>query len=346
MKIKIKKAPRTGDQQNYSLVYNDITPLTNSNTPSKISNTMKATNDGNENIEVEGKEVVVGDINYDGLLELMSFSGKRHSEGGMNVHIPDGSFIFSDTPKLKIKDPEILKYFNMGTSKAGYTPAQIAKKYQINEYVNTLKDDETDEVSKRTAHEMLKKNTQKLAELSLVQESSKGMPNGVPSFAENVMAGLQQPQMQDGGISKVAGKQRDLYPHEWLGKITSEGLSAFNKWYEKTYDPNTNIAYSAGKDNSPVIEQKTKSYTDIYTSHNIPAETSNNVVVPTEIKYPMMIGDVVVNNEQEYQVLLNSKNTSPLGSFKGNKATAVPINKKQTINMPSDDIWSKATIND
>ena len=141
------------------MVYNDTIPSTSSNTPSKVGNTMKATNDGNENIEVEGGESVVGDINQDGFLELMSFQGKRHSEGGMPVNIPDGSFIFSDTSKLKITDPELLKYFGMGGNKKGYTPAQISKKYQINEYIDTLKSEDADDISKKTANEMLKNNT-------------------------------------------------------------------------------------------------------------------------------------------------------------------------------------------
>ncbi|NCD07478.1 MAG: hypothetical protein EOL97_15320, partial [Spirochaetia bacterium] len=165
-KVRVKKAPRTGEQKDYALVYNTTAPSTSDNTKPKVGNTMTATDNGNENVEVEGNEVVVGDINYDGLLELMSFQGKRHSEGGMNVHLPDGSFIYSDTPKLKIKDEEILKIFNMGKKKGGYTPAEISKKYQINEYVDILKDEEADEISKRTANQMLKNNAEKLGMLA------------------------------------------------------------------------------------------------------------------------------------------------------------------------------------
>jgi hypothetical protein len=215
-KVRIKKAPRTGSQEDYALVYNSVGTSDSSNVKPSVKNTMTAVPRDEPNVEVENGETVVGDINYDGLLELMSFQGKRHSEGGIPVNIPDGSFIFSDTPKLKIKDPEILKYFDMGTKKSGYTPAKISKKYQVNEYIDILKDDTADEVSKRTAHEMLKNNTQKLAELAIVQEGMKGFENGIPSFAENVMAGLQgeQPQMKEGGyLSFFAnGGEKDEKP--------------------------------------------------------------------------------------------------------------------------------------
>lgn len=198
--VRIKKAPRTGEQEDYALVYNDV--VTSESKPKEgVKNIMTAVPREQANIEVEGNESVIGDINQDGFLELMTFQGKRHYEGGMPVNIPDGSFIFSDTSKLRITDPELLKYFGMGNNKKGYTPAQISKKYQINEYIDTLKNEDADDIAKKTANEMLKNNTKKLAELAVVQESMKGFENGIPDFAASVMAGLQgeQPQMKEGG---------------------------------------------------------------------------------------------------------------------------------------------------
>jgi hypothetical protein len=100
---------------------------------------------------------------------------------------------------LRIKDKEILDMFGMLGKKKYYTPAEISKKFQVNEYIDILKDDNADDISKRTANEMLKKNTEKLAMLAIVQESIKGLPNGIPNFAENVLAGLQQQEMKMGG---------------------------------------------------------------------------------------------------------------------------------------------------
>ena len=194
IKVRIKRAPKTGDQEDYALVQNNNPSLGNS-ANKRVKNTMTAIPRKEANVEVEGGETVVGDVNQDGLLELMSFSGKRHSEGGMPVNLPNGAFIFSDTASLRIKNPEILKYFGMGNSKKGYTPAKISKKYQINEYIDILKDEDADDLSKATANEMLNNNIQKLAELAIYQESMKGMPDGIPDFVSSLL-----PEMAGGGF--------------------------------------------------------------------------------------------------------------------------------------------------
>jgi hypothetical protein len=196
-KIRIKKTPKPGDQQDYSLVDRNVSFTGQGTANSNVKNTMGATTKDKANIEVEGGETVVGDVNRDGFLEHFSFVGKRHSNGGMPVNIPEGSFIFSDTKKLKIKDKEILEsIFGLKEKKGGYTPAEIAKKYQINQFVQDLKSEDTDPIQKRSAAEMLKKNTEKLGMLALVQESMKGFPDGIPAIAESVMAGMNPEQMQ------------------------------------------------------------------------------------------------------------------------------------------------------
>lgn len=232
--VRIKKAPRTGEQEDYALVYNNV--ATSEAKPKEgVKTTMTAVPREQANIEVEGNESVIGDINQDGFLELMTFQGKRHYEGGMPVNIPDGSFIFSDTSKLRITDPELLKYFGMGNNKKGYTPAQISKKYQINEYIDTLKNEDADDIAKKTANEMLKNNTKKLAELAIVQESMKDFENGIPDFAASVMAGLQgeQPQMKEGGwlpkYQKAGQKSRLV-----LEPVTTDGSQKESEEKETT----------------------------------------------------------------------------------------------------------------
>lgn len=193
-KIRIKKTPKAGDQRDFSLVQRQAHYISDG-VPSEnpVKNTMGAVPEEKANIEVEDRETVVGDVNRDGFLEHMTFVGKRHSEGGIPVNIPEGSFIFSDTKKLKIKDKEALKtMFGLPYKKGGYTPAEIAKRYQINNFINDLKNPETDEISKRSASKMLQNNMEKLGMLALMQESMKGFPDGVPQIAESVMAGLQQ----------------------------------------------------------------------------------------------------------------------------------------------------------
>jgi hypothetical protein len=208
-KIRITKSPKTGDQRDYSLVHRQVHYIGEGDANTPVKNTMGAVPLSDANIEVEGGETVVGDVNRDGFLEHMTFVGKRHSEGGMPVNIPEGSFIFSDTKKLKIKDKEILKQvFGLNHKAGGYTPAEIAKRYQINQYIQDLKSPDSDAITKRSATQMLANNMEKLGMLALVQESMKGFPDGVPAIAESVMAGLQpegQAQMPDakyGGITK------------------------------------------------------------------------------------------------------------------------------------------------
>jgi hypothetical protein len=191
-RIRINKTPAPGTQRDYSLVGNTSFTQENPNVAKNtmVKNTMGATDRDQANIEVEGGETAVGDINGDGFLEHFTFKGKRHSQGGMPVNLPEDAFVYSDTPKMRIKDEEVQKMFGMSYNKQGYTPAAIAKKFQVNEFIAVLKDDEEDEMSKRTAGTMLKNNMEKLAMLALIQESMKGFPDGVPAIAQGLMEGM------------------------------------------------------------------------------------------------------------------------------------------------------------
>lgn len=134
------------------------------------------------NLEAEGGETAYGDINFDGIPEHYNIKGPKHSQGGVPLNLPEGSFIFSDTKDMKIKNPDILKKFELG-GKKGYTPAQIAKKYNINKYREILQDPNSDKTSRETAELMIKNYNEKLGALALVQESMKGFPQGVPETA-------------------------------------------------------------------------------------------------------------------------------------------------------------------
>jgi hypothetical protein len=193
--IKLKSVPnkaKTGSQLDYSLVDRN-TLFLKPNTPvdSDVKNTISAVPRDKANIEAEGGETIVGDINNDGYLEHQTIIGKRHTQGGVPLNVPEGSFIFSDTKKMTIKDPEVLAIFGMKPNKAGYTPAEIAKKYNINDFIAILKDESKDNYSKETAQIMLQSNLKKLGMLALIQESMKGFPDGVPAIAESVMGEMQ-----------------------------------------------------------------------------------------------------------------------------------------------------------
>lgn len=238
--VRIKKNARAGDQKDFSLhsgldaVYS---PTSGVSAQSSVKHTMGASSRDEANIEVEGRETVVGDVNNDGYVELFEFKGKRHSKGGMPVNIPEGSFIFSDTKKLTIKDRALLKeLFDKSGKKSGYTPAEISKQYKLNHFMATLRDEKADKISKGTADLMVKKNMRKLGELALVQESMKGFPTGIPAIAELAMGGGQEsepkpqmmrrggivlPRMNDGGGSGTAGKASASGQQSYASKLMS-----------------------------------------------------------------------------------------------------------------------------
>ena len=151
------------------------------------------------NLEAEKGETAFGDINGDGFPEHMLIGGKRHSAGGTPLNLPDGTFIFSDTASMKIKDPEILAKF--GKKKGSYTPAELAKPYDLNKYRKILEDPNSDKVDKKSAELMIKNINLKLGALALAQESKKGFPQGIPEVA--------RPYMEQMGI-----KEEDLIPQK------------------------------------------------------------------------------------------------------------------------------------
>lgn len=198
MKIRITGLPKTkmkyGGQSGYGF------DLGQRNTYSKMrdnpyessSSTLQPVPRKHANIEAEKDEVVMGDIDQDGQRETMVIGGKRHSEGGTPLNVPQGSFIFSDTKKMRVKDPEILKFFGFSPRKEGYTPAEIAKKYNITKYKAILANPLADSVTKRTAEIMIGSYEKMLGYLALVQEGMKGFPQGVPEVASSAIKGRKE----------------------------------------------------------------------------------------------------------------------------------------------------------
>jgi len=153
------------------------------------------------NLEAEKGESAFGDINGDGFPEHMLISGKRHHSGGTPLNLPDGTFIFSDTASMKISDCKILKMFGKACGKKGYTPAELAKPYDLNKYRKILEDPNSDKIDKKSAELMIKNINMKLGALALAQEAKKGFPQGIPEVA--------RPYMEAMGI-----KEEDLVPQK------------------------------------------------------------------------------------------------------------------------------------
>lgn len=139
------------------------------------------------NLEAEGGETAYGDINGDGFPEHMKIEGPRHTHGGVPLNLPDDTFIFSDTKSMRISDPKILKMFNRPAKKGGYTPADLAKPYDINKYRTILENPDSDAIDKKTAEQMIKNYNIKLGALAIAQESKKAFPQGIPVVAKAYM---------------------------------------------------------------------------------------------------------------------------------------------------------------
>jgi len=154
----------------------------------EVSNTIKEVPRSQANIEAEKGETVYADMDGDGMEEHFNIGGQRHTNGGTPLNVPDGSFVFSDTKKMTIKDPKILEKFGLTARKEGYTPAEIAKRYDVNKYKAIAEDPVQDGMSRNTAIIMIKNYQRKLAELAIIQERMKGFPQGIPEMAMKVLS--------------------------------------------------------------------------------------------------------------------------------------------------------------
>lgn len=195
IKVRIKKLPqaRTGYQVQGALV-NDVPAMGGADYNAYIgapklreSKYIKAVPRDEANLEAEGGETVYGDINGDGMPEHKIIVGPRHAQGGVPLNLPEDTFIFSDTRAMRIKDPELLNMFGKGGTNKSYTPAELAKQYDVQKYRKILEDPETDAIERKTAELMIKKYVVKLGCLALAQESMKGFPQGIPAVAKPCM---------------------------------------------------------------------------------------------------------------------------------------------------------------
>lgn len=154
-----------------------------SQAPIEVNNTLSPVDRDEANIEAERGEVIMTDMTGDGIPETYKVGGNRHFEGGTPLNVPANSFVFSDTNKMKLKDETILKMFGVSKKTGGVTPADIAKKYDINQYRKILADPNSDKLQRETAEAMITNYNLKLAKLALAQESIKGFPQGIPAVA-------------------------------------------------------------------------------------------------------------------------------------------------------------------
>lgn len=151
----------------------------------RINNLLKPIPREKANVEAEKGETVLTDKTGDNVPELYVVGGKKHTQGGTPLDLPIGSFVYSDTPSLKIKDKEILKEFG---EKKPKTPAEISKKYLLNKDKAVALNEDMDEITRKTALYNMEGKMDKLSKLALVQESMKGFPDGIPKFTYPYLA--------------------------------------------------------------------------------------------------------------------------------------------------------------
>jgi hypothetical protein len=171
----------TGDQSGYSLVTypTNVTGQQMSDTEDvNVRYSLSSVPRDMANIEAEGGETVLTDLNNDGNFGLYDIKGPRHSKGGVPMFLPEQSFIFSDTKAMKMKGGD-LKEFGINSRKS-MTPAKISKNFKLNEYYGAMEDEYADDIQVNSAELMLKKNKMNLSKLAFGQELNKQFEDGVP----------------------------------------------------------------------------------------------------------------------------------------------------------------------
>lgn len=185
--------PTTGDQLNYGLTTIPTTVTGSSmsdNNDQDVRFSLSSVPREEANIEAEGGETVLTDLNNDGNFGLYDITGPRHNSGGVPMFLPEQSFIFSDTKALKMKGEE-LKEFGIDSRKSK-TPADISKKYQLNKFYGAIEDEYADDISVTSAELMLKKNKFDLSKLAFGQELKKDFEEGVPLAAHPYLTSIGQ----------------------------------------------------------------------------------------------------------------------------------------------------------
>jgi len=296
MRVKIKQLPKKayGGQQAGGAL--NVTPNDFNGNYSKakegreVKQSLISVPRSSANLEAEGGETAFGPISGDTIPDHFKITGPRHHSGGVPLNLPEDTFIFSDTKAMKITDPSVLKMFGKTPKKGGYTPAELAKPYDINSYKAILMDPDSDRKSKETATLMIKNYIMKLGALALAQESKKGFPQGIPEMARPYMeannitdedlivqeasegAPAEQPLMKNGGLQEFKGDDptkgssviaNSLNDYNTWNDQSAEqqALAEYNKYMNRTNDLNVSalVNYTPNL-NDPVYQAILKKY--------------------------------------------------------------------------------------
>jgi hypothetical protein len=174
----------TGDQFDYSLVtggYKYGGDMSNTDKDVSVRYSLSSVPREVANLEAEGGETVLTDLNDDGKFGLYNITGPRHSQGGVPMYLPEQSFVFSDTKAMKFNKNELAEFGI--ESRKGMTPADVSKKFQLNEFIGAMADPFVDDIQLKSSELMRDKNQMSLSKLAFGQEQKKQFRDGVPVTA-------------------------------------------------------------------------------------------------------------------------------------------------------------------
>lgn len=199
-KVKVKKVPMgKGGSPNF----NEMAYQYTTNYPLHFKNAVEEV-DGNQEFEI-GKsypiekdpekaniEAEKGELILTKEYELYKIHGKDHSKGGSPISANEGDFIFSK--RITSKGDAFDKIFGKFDPKKEYSFAEVAEKFiDMNEFKVLM--ESKNPLDRKTGLMMFEEYRDKLGMLAFLQETVKGLPNGIPSISAPMMEKMvQQPE--------------------------------------------------------------------------------------------------------------------------------------------------------
>ena len=221
----------TGDQAGYGLATGYTHDSVNDANDVDVRFSLSSVPKEMANLEAEGGETVLTDLNNNGTFGLYDIKGPRHSQGGVPMFLPEQSFIFSDTNKMKLSSKELAQFGIESRKKM--TPADVSKRYQLNEFLGARAEDDADHITEKSAELMLEKNMMKLSKLAFGQESKKLFEDGVPLAAYPYLQSIGQDPFefaasmdQRNQPMQQAKKGGEFEPHIMYNPETGKGFKA------------------------------------------------------------------------------------------------------------------------
>ena len=221
----------TGDQAGYGLATGYTHDSVNDANDVDVRFSLSSVPREMANLEAEGGETVLTDLNNNGTFGLYDIKGPRHSQGGVPMFLPEQSFIFSDTNKMKLSSKELAQFGIESRKKM--TPADVSKRYQLNEFLGARAEDDADHITEKSAELMLEKNMMKLSKLAFGQESKKLFEDGVPLAAYPYLQSIGQNPFefaasmdQRNQSMQQAKKGGEFEPHMMYNPETGEAFKA------------------------------------------------------------------------------------------------------------------------